>query len=182
MGGSLEVAVLLLGWVRRGIDSANCTSCLSILSSSFEGILMSILSGCPSLLLSSMSLWSDLSPLMGPHSLRSMIWYSRMSRLYSPVGSLLDSQQLFCVLYLTRYQKPWVKLNSIGKYVPFSFMKYPVLSPTVAYTVSWRYLLGTLHSPLQLSGSPFLNTFSALDAFGRFDLMSQDDSLWLDLA
>ena len=33
MGGSLEVAVLLLGLVRVGIDSANFSSCLSLFSS-----------------------------------------------------------------------------------------------------------------------------------------------------
>ena len=78
MGGSLEVAVLLIGRVRRGIDSANCSSCLLDLSSSLEGILISRLLGCPSLLLSSMLLWLDLSLLMGPHSLQLTIWYSRM--------------------------------------------------------------------------------------------------------
>ena len=72
--GSLEVAVLLLGQVRRGIDSASFSSCLSNFSSSLEGILISILSGCPLLLLSSTSLWSDFSPLIGPQSLRSTMW------------------------------------------------------------------------------------------------------------
>ena len=74
IGGSLEVAVLLVGQVRSGIDSASFSSCLSDFSSSLEGILISMLSGCPSLLLSSMSLWLDFSPLMGPQSLQSTMW------------------------------------------------------------------------------------------------------------
>ena len=45
IGGNLEVAVLLLGLVRMGIDSANFSSCLLLFSSSLVGILISILSG-----------------------------------------------------------------------------------------------------------------------------------------
>ena len=45
MGGNLEVAVLLLGLMRVGMDSANFSSCLSLFSSSLVGILMSMLSG-----------------------------------------------------------------------------------------------------------------------------------------
>ena len=75
-----------------------------------------------------------------------------------------------------------MKLNSMGKYMPLNFTKYLVSSPTVAYVASWRYFLGMLHSPLRLIGMPFLNAFSALDAVRRFDLMSQDDGLWLESA
>ena len=39
IGGSLEVAVLLLGRVRTGMDSASFSSCLSLFSSSLVGIL-----------------------------------------------------------------------------------------------------------------------------------------------
>ena len=53
IGGSLEEAVWLLGLDSIGICSASFSSCLSLFSSSRVGILMSILSGCPSLLLSS---------------------------------------------------------------------------------------------------------------------------------
>ena len=60
-------------------------------------------------------------------------------------------------------------------------MKYPVLSPSVSKDVALMNFLGTLHSPLQLSGMPALKTFSALDAVGRFDLMSGDDGSWLGL-
>ena len=53
IGGSLEVAVRLLGLDRVGICSASFSSCLSVFSSSLVGILMSMLSGQPSLLVSS---------------------------------------------------------------------------------------------------------------------------------
>ena len=52
MGGSLEEAVQLLGLDRVGMCSASFSNCLSLFSSSRVGILMLILSGCPSLLLS----------------------------------------------------------------------------------------------------------------------------------
>ena len=81
MGGSLEVAVWLLGLVKMGMDSANFSSCLSLLSSSLVGILMSMLSSQPSLLLSSISLWSESSLSMGPHLLQLVTSESGMSRL-----------------------------------------------------------------------------------------------------
>ena len=118
MGGSLEVAVWLLNLVRMGINSASFSSCLSLFSSSSVGILMSMLSGWPMLLLSSMSLWSESLLLIGPHSLQSVTSESGMLRLYSLGGSLCDSQQLFWLLYLTKNQKQCVKSNSIGKYPP----------------------------------------------------------------
>ena len=52
MGGNLEEAVWLLGLDKAGICSANFSSCLLLFSSSRVGILISILSGCPSLLVS----------------------------------------------------------------------------------------------------------------------------------
>ena len=63
--------------------SANFSSCFLVFSSSLVGILMSILSGCPSLLLSLLSLRSvSLSPSsMGPHSLQSVTSESGMLRL-----------------------------------------------------------------------------------------------------
>ena len=172
MGGSLEVAVLLLGQVRVGMDSASFSSCPSLFSSSLVGILMSMLSGGPSLLLSSMLLWLDSALSMGPHSLQSVTSESEMLSSYSSVGSLLDSQQLFCMLYLTRYQKQLAKSNSTGKYMPLKCTKYPVSPPTVVYVAALRYLFGIFQSPLQLRGKPFLNTFSALDTTSRFNLMS----------
>ena len=117
---------------------------------------------------------------MGPHLLQSVTSELGMSRLYSSVGSLEDSQQLFWLLYLTMYQKQCVKSNSTGKYKPLQYMKYPVLSPTVLYDAALRHFFGMLRFPLRLSGCPSLNTFSALDAVMRFDLMSRGNSLWLD--
>ena len=61
-------------------------------------------------------------------------------------------------------------------------MKYPVLSPIVSKDAALTNFLGTLHSPLQLMGMLALKTFSALDIVGRFNLMSQDNGSWLDLA
>ena len=174
--------MLLLGWVRVGMDSANFSSCLLLFSSSRVGILMLILSGCPSLLVSLTSLWSEVAPLIGPHLHWSVTSLSGMLRLYSSVGSLLDSQQLFCLLYLTRYQKQLVNSNSMGKYMPLNWTKYPVPSPTVAYVAALRYFLGMFLSPLQLIGMFFLKPLSALDATVRFNLMSQDNGSWLDSA
>ena len=77
MGGSLEVAVRLLGLDKTGNCSANFSNCLSVFSSSCMGILISILSGCASLLvLSSSELSRPLS--MGPHSLQSTTLESGM--------------------------------------------------------------------------------------------------------
>ena len=53
IGGNLEVAERLLGLERIGIFSASFSSCLSLFSSSSVGILISMLSGCASLLVSS---------------------------------------------------------------------------------------------------------------------------------
>ena len=53
LGGSLEEAVWLLGLNKVGICSASFSNCLSLFSSSRVGILILILSGCPSLLVSS---------------------------------------------------------------------------------------------------------------------------------
>ena len=77
-------------------------------------------------------------------------------------------------------QKQYVNSNSKGMHMPLWYTKYPVSSTSVTYNAALRYFLGVLHSPLLLSGRPFLNTFSALDAVTRFDLMSQDNGLWLD--
>ena len=96
MRGSLEVAVLLLGLVRMETDSANFSSCLLLLSSSLGGILMLILSGCPSLLVSLRSLWSDVSPSKGPQSLWSATSCSSIWRLYSSVGSMIPNSFVFC--------------------------------------------------------------------------------------
>ena len=52
IGGSLEVAVWLLGLDKAGNCSANFSNCLSVFSSSWVGILISMLSGCASLLVS----------------------------------------------------------------------------------------------------------------------------------
>ena len=180
MGGNLEVAAQLLGLVRVGMDSARFSSCLSFFTSSSVGILMSMLSGQPVLLLSLWSLWSESSLLIGPHSLQSVTSESGMLRLYSSGGSLCDSQQLFWLLYLTMNQKQFMKSNSTGKYVPLFYTKYPVSSPTFSKDVALTNFLGTLRSPLQLRGIPPLKTFSALDTVRRFDLMSQDNGLWLE--
>ena len=86
MGGNLEEAVWLVGLDRTGNCSANFSSCLSVLSSSLVGILMSILSARPLLLASSSS---ELFPLsMGPHSLRSVTSESGISRPSSGLGML----------------------------------------------------------------------------------------------
>ena len=86
MGGNLEEAVWLLGLDRMGNCSANFSSCLSVLSSSLVGILMSMLSGCPLLLASSSS---ELFPLsMGPHSLQLVTSESGISRPSSGLGIL----------------------------------------------------------------------------------------------
>ena len=181
MVGSLEVAVWLLGLEWVGMDSANFSSCCSLFSSSLEGILMSMLSGWPSLLTSSTLLWSESSLLVGPHSLWPVTLESSMSRLYSLVGSLWDAQQLLWLLYLTMYQKQCVKSNYMGIHWPLWYTKYPVLSPSVTYNMALRYFLKTLHSLRLLSGKPALNTASALDAIMRFNLVSWDNGLWLDL-
>ena len=78
------------------------------------------------------------------------------------------------------YQKQWVKSNSTGVNAPLWYMKYPCSSPSGVYVATLRYLLGTLRSPLRISGIPALKTFSALDATVRFDLMSRYNGPWLD--
>ena len=181
IGGSLEVAVLLLGLVRVGMDSANCSSCLSLFSSSLVEILMSMLSGWFVLLQSLLSLSLELLLSIGLHLFQLVTLWSGMSRLYSSVGSLYDVQQLLWLWNLTINQKHCVKSNSMGVHEPLQYIKYPISSPLVTYNAALRYFLGTLHSPLLLSGNPSLNTFSALDTVGMFDLMSQDNGSWLDL-
>ena len=94
MGGNLEEAVLLLGLDKTGNCSANFSNCLSVFSSSAEGILMLMLSGW--LLVSSSSeLYFPSS--MGPHSLRSVTSESGISTPTSGLGILWVTQQLFLV-------------------------------------------------------------------------------------
>ena len=63
-----------------------------------------------------------------------------------------------------------IKLNRDKQ--SFVVYEYPCSLPSDVYIAVLRYFLGTLCSPLQFSGSPVLKTFSALDAVGRFDLIS----------
>ena len=58
--------------------------------------------------------------------------------------------------------------------------KYPCSSPSGVYCAVLRYFLGTFRSQLRFNGIPALNTFSALGAVGRFDLMSRYNRSWLD--
>ena len=98
------------------------------------------------------------------------------------VHTSFHNKQLFWLLYLTMNQKQCVKSNSTWKYVPLWYAKYPVLSPTFSKDVALTNFWGTLHSPLWLRGKAALKTFSALDTIGWFNLTSQDNSSWLDLA
>ena len=116
--GSLEELGWLLDLDRVGNCSANFSSCLSDFPSSLVGILILMLSGQPMLFVSSSSSSSSelsLPSSTGPHSLQLVTSKSRMSRPYSDGGSLWDTQQLLWLLYLTVYQKQWVKSNSTGK-------------------------------------------------------------------
>ena len=103
-----------------------------------------------------------------------------MSRLYSGLGSLWDTQQLFWLSYLTIYQKQCVKSNLTAIKEPLWYTKYPCSSPSGVNSAVLRYFLGTLRSPLQFNGSSALKTFSALDAISMFDLMSRNNGSWLD--
>ena len=80
IGGSLEVAVWLLGLERVGIDSANFPSCFLLFSSSLVETFMSMLSGLPLLLVSSSWCLSECPSSMGPHSLQSVTSESGMLR------------------------------------------------------------------------------------------------------
>ena len=86
IGGSLEVAVLLLVLERVGINSASFPNCFSLFSSSLVETLMSILSGFFSLFASSLSLSFPSS--MGPQVLGSVTSLSGISRQKPSVGSL----------------------------------------------------------------------------------------------
>ena len=86
MGGSLEVAVLLRVLERVGINSASFPNCFSLFSSALVGILISMLSGFFSLLVSSSSLSFQSS--VGPQVLGSVTSLSGISRQKSSVGSL----------------------------------------------------------------------------------------------
>ena len=75
----------------------------------------------------------------------------------------------------------WEKQCQYTVNEPLWYTKYPCSSPSGVNSAVLRYFLGTLCSPLRFNGIPPLKTFSALNAVGRFDLMSRNNGSWLDL-